>query len=220
MKDAQSWYGSTSTYKINKIYDTLSDHIDPKSDLDFEDPFELLVAVVLSAQATDKKSVNKACEKLYPVANTPETIRDLGVDGLIPYIKTIGLYNAKAKNIIQLCEQIISKHGATFRTTVRPRSLTWSRPQDCQCHPEHCLQTADHCGRYPRAPRRQPSQNCNNEKRQSHRSRYFWNGPPKNTCLNAHHYLILHGRYCCTARSPQCQTCPISNWCDSIDKTI
>ena len=102
-------FGSLDDKSIEKIYAILARKIVPKSDLTYDTPFELLVAVVLSAQATDK-SVNQATQKLYPVANTPQTILVLGVDGLTPYIRHIGLYRNKAKNVIKLCRLLIERH--------------------------------------------------------------------------------------------------------------
>ena len=108
-KQPQQYWGTASSYKIGKIYDALANVIEPKSDLDFDDPFQLLIAVILSAQATDK-SVNQATDRLYPVAGTPETILALGVEGLLPYIKHIGLAPTKAKNVIKTCAILLDRH--------------------------------------------------------------------------------------------------------------
>ena len=109
-------WGAAPDSRIRRIYDRLADVITPESDLQYDDPFQMLVAVVLSAQATDK-SVNEACEKLYPVAGTPEAILGLGEDGLKPYIQKIGLYNAKAKNVIKLCGILLEQHDGTVPET-------------------------------------------------------------------------------------------------------
>ena len=110
-KKSKQYFGKLSDYKLRKIYDILADHIDPKSDLSFDTHYELLVAVVLSAQATDK-SVNQACIPLFAKWNTPEAIANLGEEGLIPFIRKIGLYRNKAKNVVQLSKDLITKHNS------------------------------------------------------------------------------------------------------------
>ncbi len=211
-------WGTLSDYRIKKIYDILAGQIIPKSDLEFDTAFELLVAVVLSAQATDV-SVNAACEKLYPVANTPQAIYDLGIDGLKPYIKTIGLYNAKAKNVIALCRQLLEKHngmvpdnradlealpGVGRKTASVVLNVAFGQPT---------IAVDTHVHRV--ANRLNIASTSNTD----HTEQVLLQRTPKKHLLHAHHYLLLHGRYCCTARNPHCANCPIYKQCVSTDKT-
>ena len=121
--------GALDDAAVAAIYDALARAIDPKSDLEYGSPFELLVAVVLSAQATDK-SVNLATRRLYPVANTPAAILALGVEGLTPYIRHIGLYRTKARNVIELCRLLIERHGGAVPGTRAELEALGSNPRD------------------------------------------------------------------------------------------
>jgi endonuclease-3 len=190
---------------------------DPKSELEFTTPFELLVAVVLSAQATDK-SVNLATRKLFPVANTPDKIAKLGVEGLEEYIRTIGLYRGKAKNVVKLSEIILKEHGGAVPRT---RELLEALPgvgrktanvvlnvafeELTIAVDTHVFRVANRTGL---APGKDPLEV---------ETKLLKVTPPK-YLRNAHHYLILHGRYTCLARKPLCATCPIFDPCEFKEK--
>ncbi|MBP3771647.1 MAG: endonuclease III [Treponema sp.] len=184
----------------------------PKSELHWTSPFTLLVAVVLSAQATDK-SVNLATEELYKVADTPEKILALGEEGLIPYIKSIGLYKSKAKHVIGLCEKLISDFGSQVprsredlmslpgvgrKTANVVLNVVWG---------EHTMPVDTHllriCPKIGLAEGNTPEAV---EKSLLERI-------PDEFMEHAHHWLILHGRYVCTARSPKCGECLINDLC-------
>lgn len=212
------YHGSLDDASLAKIYDTLARTIDPKSDLEYGSPFELLVAVVLSAQATDK-SVNLATRKLYPVANTPQTVLALGVDGLTPYIKHIGLYRGKAKNVIELCRLLIERHrgevpgdraslealpGVGRKTASVVLNVAFGQPTIAV--DTHVQRVANRLGIAKTATPEQTEQ-------------VLLARTPIRHLQHAHHYLILHGRYRCTARSPRCSDCPIRQWCPFPDKT-
>jgi len=199
------------------IYDALAAVISPKSDLEFASPFELLVAVVLSAQATDK-SVNAATSKLYPIANTPQAILALGVEGLKPFIRHIGLFNTKAANVITLCRLLIERHGGQVpdnradlealpgvgrKTASVVLNVAFGQPTIAV--DTHVHRVANRLGLATTTTPEQTEQ-------------ALLACTPKQHLLHAHHYLILHGRYCCTARTPKCATCPVARWCGSGDK--
>ncbi len=211
-------HGVLDDASLAKIYDTLAKTISPKSDLEYGSPFELLVAVVLSAQATDK-SVNLATRKLYPLANTPQTILALGVDGLTPFIKHIGLYRGKAKNVIELCRLLIERHGGEVpgdraalealpgvgrKTASVVLNVAFGQPTIAV--DTHVQRVANRLGIVKTSTPEQTEQ-------------VLLARTPTKHLQHAHHYLILHGRYCCTARSPQCRTCPVRVWCESPDRT-
>lgn len=192
---------------------------DPESELHFSTPFELLVAVMLSAQATDK-SVNAATEKLFPVASTPQDFVRLGEAGLIPYIRTIGLYKAKAKHVIETCRQLIERFGgnvpARFNDLVTLPGvgaktanvvLNVAFHQPTIAVDTHIFRVANRTGL---APAKTPD--AVSEK--------LLKVTPKEFLLNVHHWLLLHGRYCCTARKPHCTECPIAAFCEYPDKTL
>ncbi len=185
----------------------------PDTELVYETPFELLIAVILSAQATDV-SVNKATEKLYAVARTPEAILDLGVDGLKPFIRTIGLYNSKAKNIVATCALLLEQHGGEVPRT---RSELEALPGVGRKTANVVLNTAfgeptiavdTHIFRVSNrtglAPGKTPLEV---EKR-------LLRLTPDEFKQDAHHWLILHGRYVCKARKPLCGDCAICEWCE------
>ena len=190
----------------------------PKSELEFTTPFELLVAVVLSAQATDK-SVNKATAKLYPVANTPAKIATLGIAGLIPYISSIGLFRMKAKNVIALCEQLLRDHGGTVPRTREALEelpgvgrktanvvLNVAFGEPTIAVDTHIFRVANRTGL---APGKTPDDV----------EAALMKVVPAEFRQNAHHWLILHGRYTCVARAPKCPECAIRDVCAWRDKT-
>ncbi len=184
----------------------------PKSELEYSTPFTLLVAVVLSAQATDK-SVNIATRELYKVADTPEKILALGEEGLIPYIKSIGLYKSKAKHIIALCEKLISDFGGEVphdreklmslsgvgrKTANVVLNVVWG---------EHTMPVDTHLLRV--APKTGLAEGDTPEKVE----KSLLERVPDEFMEHAHHWLILHGRYVCTARNPKCENCLIKDIC-------
>jgi endonuclease-3 len=190
----------------------------PQTELEFIDPFTLLVAVVLSAQATDK-SVNKATAKLYPVANTPTKIAKLGVDGLIPYINSIGLFRMKAKNVVALCEQLLRDHGGEVPRTREALEklpgvgrktanvvLNVAFGEPTIAVDTHIFRVANRTGL---APGKTPDEV----------EATLMKVVPPEFRQNAHHWLILHGRYTCLARSPKCPECAIRDVCAYRDKT-
>lgn len=194
------------------------DNPEPKTELAYSNPFELLVAVTLSAQATDV-SVNKATAKLFPVANTPEAIYALGVGGLSEYIKTIGLYNSKAKNVIEACRILIEKHG----------SQVPDNREDLEALPGVGRKTANvvlntafrqlamavdtHIFRVSNRTGIAPGKNVLEVEKK------LLKFVPRDYLLDAHHWLILHGRYVCTARKPRCGACRIEDLCEYKAKT-
>jgi len=191
---------------------------EPKTELEYSSPFELLLAVALSAQATDV-SVNKATRKLFPVANTPETVYELGVEGLSEYIKTIGLYNSKAKNAIAMCKILIEKHNSEVPET---REALEELPGVGRKTANVVLNTAfrqiamavdTHIDRVSNRTKIAPGKNVREVEDRLLRL------VPKEFLMDAHHWLILHGRYVCTARKPKCTACIIEDLCEFKDKT-
>lgn len=189
----------------------------PTTELNYDTPFELLVAVVLSAQATDV-GVNKATARLFPVANTPAAIRALGVDGLKEYIKTIGLFNSKASNVIKLCDQLIEKHDGQVP---RSRAALEALPGVGRKTANVVLNTAfgeptiavdTHIFRVSNRTRIAPGKNVVEVENRLMRV------VPEEFKRDCHHWLILHGRYTCTARKPRCGTCPLADLCEWPDK--
>jgi endonuclease III len=185
----------------------------PTTELNFDTPFELLVAVVLSAQATDV-GVNKATDKLFPVANTPHAIRALGVDGLKTYIKTIGLFNSKAANIIKLCDQLIEQHDGEVP---RSRAALEALPGVGRKTANVVLNTAfgeptiavdTHIFRVSNRTRIAPGKNVVEVEQRLMRT------VPEEFKRDCHHWLILHGRYTCVARKPKCGECIIADLCE------
>lgn len=189
----------------------------PVTELEYNSPFELLVAVTLSAQATDV-GVNKATRKLFPVANTPSAIYALGVDGLKQYIKTIGLYNAKAENIIKACKILIEQHD----------SIVPDNREDLEALPGVGRKTANvvlntafgqpamavdtHIFRVANRTKIAPGKNVLEVEKKLMRF------VPKEFLIDAHHWLILHGRYTCVARKPRCGSCLIEDLCEYKEK--
>ncbi len=191
----------------------------PKSELEYSTPFELLVAVVLSAQATDK-SVNIATRELYPIAHTPEAIFKLGVEGLIPYIKNIGLYRNKAKHVIALCEKLINQYdGKVPDDRLALESLPGVGRKTANVvlnvafgHPTIAVDTHIFrvCNRTMFAPGKTPEEV----------ERKLLKFVPDEFKKDAHHWLLLHGRYCCKATKPECGNCPISDLCEFKKKNL
>ena len=186
---------------------------EPKTELNYSSPFELLVAVVLSAQATDV-GVNKATAKLFPVANTPEAIADLGVEGLIEYIKTIGLYRSKAKHVIALCQKLMFEHDSQVP---RDRKALEALPGVGRKTANVVLNTAfgqptmavdTHIFRVSNRTRIAPGKTVREVEDRLVRL------VPEDYILDAHHWLILHGRYTCKARKPDCHDCIIDDLCE------
>ncbi|HEY5642982.1 MAG TPA: endonuclease III [Woeseiaceae bacterium] len=206
--------------KRTAIFSTLRARMPaPTTELEYETPFELLIAVILSAQATDV-SVNKATEKLYPVANTPEAILALGVEGLKPYIKTIGLFNSKAENIIKTCAILIDRHGGEVPRTREELEalpgvgrktanvvLNTAFGEPTIAVDTHIFRVANRTGI---AKGKTPLEV---EKR-------LVKLTPEEFRKDAHHWLILHGRYVCKARKPACGECPIVKWCEYTKKEL
>ncbi len=201
------------------LFDRLAIAIpDPETELKYSTPFELLIAVVLSAQATDK-GVNKATAKLFPDANTPQAILNLGEEGLKDYIKTIGLFNTKGANIIKLCQRLIEHHkGEVPQTRAELEALAGvgrktanvilntAFGQPTIAVDTHIFRVSNRTGLAKGKNVVEVEQNL--EK---------W--VPKQHKQDAHHLLILHGRYTCIARKPRCESCVIEDLCDFKDKT-
>ena len=191
----------------------------PKTELEYNSIFELLIAVVLSAQATDV-SVNKATRKLFPIANTPQAIYEMGVDMLKEYIKTIGLYNAKAENIIKTCKVLMDQHNSIVPAT---RVALEALPGVGRKTANVVLNTAfrqpvmavdTHIFRVANRTRIAKGKNVLEVEDRLVRN------IPKAYLLDAHHWLILHGRYICTARKPKCAACIIEDLCEYKEKII
>jgi endonuclease-3 len=190
----------------------------PKTELEYHTPFELLIAVILSAQATDR-SVNKATAELFKHANTPAAILALGVRGLTPYVKTIGLFNSKAKNIIATCRALIEQHGGEVPTDREALErlpgvgrktanvvLNVAFNQPTIPVDTHIFRVANRTGLAPgKTPREVEDK--------------LVKFVPQEYVQNAHHWLILHGRYVCTARKPSCPRCVIVDLCEYRHKT-
>ncbi|HEX7646157.1 MAG TPA: endonuclease III [Noviherbaspirillum sp.] len=190
----------------------------PTTELEYTTPFELLIAVILSAQATDV-SVNKATRQLYPVANTPAAIHALGVEGLTEYIRTIGLYRTKAKNVIETCRILLEKHGGEVP---RSREALEALPGVGRKTANVVLNTAfgeptiavdTHIFRVANRTNIAPGKNVEEVERK------LLKFVPQEFRHDAHHWLILHGRYTCIARKPQCWNCIIADQCEYKDKT-
>ncbi|MGZ8218762.1 endonuclease III [Methylomagnum sp.] len=205
--------------KRRQIFERLAAAIpEPTTELRYSTPFELLVAVVLSAQATDK-GVNKATDKLFPVANTPAAILALGEVGLKAYVKTIGLFNAKAKNIIGLCGILLEKHGGEVpRTREALEALPGVGRKTANvilntAFGENTIAVDTHIFRVANRTKLAPGKNVLEVERTLEKT------TPKAFMKDAHHLLILHGRYTCVARKPKCGVCPIADLCEYPDKT-
>ncbi|MFO1353931.1 MAG: endonuclease III [Acinetobacter sp.] len=189
----------------------------PRTELNYSSPFELLIAVMLSAQATDV-SVNKATDKLYPVANTAQAILNLGVEGLKTYIKTIGLYNAKAENVIKTCQILVDQYQGQVPETRQQLEalpgvgrktanvvLNTAFGQPTMAVDTHIFRVGNRTGLAV----------GKNVLEVEHR---LIKVIPKEFILDAHHWLILHGRYCCIARKPKCGECVVADVCNWPDR--
>lgn len=206
--------------KIHDIFARFQkENPNPTTELRYKNPFELLIAVILSAQATDI-SVNKATEKLYPIANTPEKILALGEEGLKEYIKTIGLFNSKAKNVIKACKILVEQHqsivpqlrehlealpGVGRKTANVILNTCFSQPTIAV--DTHIFRVAN---RIPLATGKTPLEV----------EIKLLRVIPKEFLQDAHHWLILHGRYTCIARKPKCPECIIKDLCEYKNKTV
>jgi endonuclease III len=190
----------------------------PKTELEYSTPFELLVAVILSAQATDK-SVNLATRVLFKHARTPEAILQLGVEGLSKYIRTIGLFNTKAKNVIATCRILIEQHGGEVPRTREALEalpgvgrktanviLNTAFGEPTMAVDTHIFRVANRIGLAPGKDVRAVEE-------------HLLKVVPKEYLQDAHHWLILHGRYTCVARKPKCPDCLIMDLCEYTQKT-
>lgn len=208
---------NTKRYEIMKRLAAIRPN--PKSELEYHTAYELLVAVVLSAQATDK-SVNLATRKLYPVANTPEAIVKLGVEGLTPYIKTIGLYRNKAKHVIALSQKLLDEFGGVVpddrealeslpgvgrKTANVVLNVAFGHPTIAV--DTHIFRVSNRTGF---APGKTPEEV---EKK-------LLKFVPAEFKKDSHHWLLLHGRYCCKAAKPDCADCPILDLCEFKKKNL
>ena len=203
---------------VRPFFEKLAATIDePVTELEFSSNFELLIAVMLSAQATDV-SVNIATKKLFPVANTPEAILALGEDGLKTYIKTIGLYNSKAKNVIKTCRDLIEKHNSDVPDTRKELEalagvgrktanvvLNTAFGQPTMAVDTHIFRVGNRTG-------------LATGKTVLAVEKKLVERIPDDFIVDAHHYLILHGRYTCQARTPKCGACPVFEECMFKDK--
>ncbi|PSW03625.1 endonuclease III [Photobacterium lipolyticum] len=189
----------------------------PETELKWSSPFELLIAVLLSAQATDV-SVNKATDKLYPIANTPQAIFDLGVEGVKEYIKTIGLFNSKAENVIKTCKILLEKHGGEIPEN---RAALEALPGVGRKTANVVLNTAfgwptiavdTHIFRVSNRTKFAMGKNVDQVEEK------LLKVVPKEFRVDVHHWLILHGRYTCIARKPRCGSCIIEDLCEYKDK--
>lgn len=191
----------------------------PETELAYSSAFELLVAVTLSAQATDV-SVNKATAKLYPVANTPAAIYALGEDGLKQYIKTIGLFNSKAKHVIQMCKILLDKHqGEVPQTREELEELPGVGRKTANvvlntAFKQLAMAVDTHIFRVANRTKLAPGKDVVEVEKRLMRV------IPKPFLMDAHHWLILHGRYVCTARKPKCGSCMIEDLCEFKQKVI
>ena len=190
----------------------------PTTELEYTSVFELLVAVVLSAQSTDT-GVNKATRRLFPVANTPQALLDLGIDGLEQHIRTIGLYHTKAKNLLQTCRLLIERHGGEVPRTREALQalpgvgrktanvvLNVAFGEPTMAVDTHIFRVSNRTGL---APGKTPLDVEHELLRRV----------PAEYLPDAHHWLILHGRYVCQARTPRCWECSVAAYCDFEPKT-
>ncbi len=205
--------------KAAELYRRLAiDRPDPRTELDFKDPFTLVVAVALSAQATDV-GVNKATEKLFAVADTPEAMAALGEDGVAQYIRTIGLWRNKAKNVVALSRQILELHGGqTPRTREALEALPGVGRKTAnvvlhEAYGEPTIAVDTHVFRV--ANRTGLAPGATPDKVEA----LLMKVTPEQYVHGAHHWLILHGRYTCLARKPRCAECSIRDLCKFKDKT-
>jgi endonuclease-3 len=202
------------------IFERLAKAIpNPTTELEHSSTFELLIAVILSAQATDK-GVNIATRKLFKVANTPAAILALGVEGLESYIKTIGLYHAKAQNVLKCCEQLLRlHHGEVPNTREALEALAGVGRKTANvilntAFGQPTIAVDTHLFRVGNRTKLATGKNVLEVEQR------FLSTTPKAFLKDAHHLLILHGRYTCTARTPKCGECCIADLCEFHDKQI
>jgi endonuclease-3 len=190
----------------------------PTTELEYTSPFELLAAVLLSAQATDV-GVNKATRRLFPIANTPQAILDLGLEKLQDHIKTIGLFRTKAKNLLETCRILVERHGGQVPRTREELEalpgvgrktanvvLNVAFGQETMAVDTHIFRVANRTGL---APGKTPYEV----------EMGLLERVPREYLADAHHWLILHGRYVCVARTPRCWECAVIRYCDYQPKT-
>jgi endonuclease-3 len=213
--------------RIEMLTRLRDDNPAPTTELNFTSPFELLIAVLLSAQSTDV-GVNKATAKLYPVANTPQAILNLGLDGLKSYIKTIGLFNTKAVNTMKTCQMLVELHNGEVPQN---RAALEALPGVGRKTANVVLNTAfgwlkDNEGKYFIAVDTHIQRVANRTKYAKGKTveeteKNIVKNTPRKTefFYNLHHWLILHGRYTCTARKPKCGACIIEDLCEFKDKS-
>jgi len=218
-RTARSRHSLLSQSEIRELFARLRElNPTPTTELEYRTPFELLVAVVLSAQATDV-GVNKATRRLFPVANTPAAILALGEEGLKRYISTIGLYNAKAANVIALCRLLLERHGGEVPRTREALEalpgvgrktanviLNTAFGEPTMAVDTHIFRVANRTGLAPGKTVREVED-------------ALLKVVPTEFLHDAHHWLILHGRYTCKARTPACPRCPIQDLCRYPAKT-
>ncbi len=206
--------------KRREIFERLrATNPNPTTELDYTTPFELLIAVILSAQATDK-GVNKVTARLFPVANTPRAILELGEEELKAYIRTIGLYNSKAANIVKACVILVERHGgevpddrAALETLPGVGRKTANVVLNTAFgHPTMAVDT--HIFRVANRTRIAPGKNVLEVEQKLLRH------TPGEFLQDAHHWLILHGRYTCVARTPRCGSCVIEELCEYRNKNL
>lgn len=202
------------------IFERLAQAIpNPTTELEHSSTFELLIAVILSAQATDK-GVNIATRKLFKAANTPQAILNLGLEGLESYIKTIGLYHAKANNVLKCCQQLLDLHGGEVpdtRTSLEALAGVGRKTANVILNTafgQPTIAVDTHLFRVGNRTKLAPGKNVLEVEQR------FLSTTPKQFLKDAHHLLILHGRYTCTARSPKCCECCIADLCEFHDKQI
>lgn len=205
--------------KRTQIFERLrANNPKPTTELEYSTPFELLAAVLLSAQATDV-GVNKATRKLFPIANTPQAIIDLGIDGLKEKIKTIGLFNTKAENLMKTCHMLVEQHGGEIPQT---REALEALPGVGRKTANVVLNTAfgqptmavdTHIFRVSNRTGIAPGKNVLEVEQRLLRL------VPREFLIDAHHWLILHGRYVCIARKPRCGACLIEDLCEFRQKS-
>ncbi|ARS53259.1 endonuclease III [Kushneria konosiri] len=190
---------------------------EPTTELAWSSPFELLVAVALSAQSTDV-GVNKATARLFPIANTPQAVVDLGVEGVKEIIKTLGLYNNKAKNLVAMCELLIRDHGGEVpRTRAGLEALPGVGRKTANvilntAFGEPTIAVDTHIFRVSNRTHLAPGKNVDQVEQK------LLKVVPRDYKRDAHHWLILHGRYTCVARKPRCGSCVIEDLCEYKDK--
>ena len=204
--------------KRHEIFSRLREHNpNPTTELNWDTPFELLAAVLLSAQATDV-GVNKATARLFPVANTPQAILDLGLDALKEHIKTIGLYNTKAENLMKTCRILVEQHaGEVPRTRAELEALPGVGRKTANvvlntAFGELTMAVDTHIFRVSNRTGIAPGKNVLEVEKKLMRH------VPREFLRDAHHWLILHGRYTCVARKPRCGSCVIEDLCEYKEK--